>query len=154
MAPRKAAATQTSPRKTAPRSKPASQESKTRSDVPVLEWISAGVGLVLTLLVVGAIAWEGVNRDPSPPSMRVVLERVTPTAAGYVAEIALTNQGGQPAAQVVVEGVLSVPNAAAESSEVTFDYVPDHSTRKGGLFFAADPRGGTVQLRAKGFVEP
>lgn len=142
-------------RPTKPPSNPArARTSRTAGNIPVLEWIAASVGFGLTLLIVGAIAWEAFADDDTPPSMQVTLERVSPVSGGYVAEIALTNQGGEPAAQVAVEGVLPLPDGAREVAEVVFDYVPDHSTRKGGLFFRADPRHQELELRAKGYVEP
>lgn len=154
MAPRKPAATSRTPRKAPPRPAAAKREGNTKSDIPVLEWVAAALGLALTALVVGVIAWEAFDTDATPPAMRIAVQSISPAAGGYVAEIALTNEGGQPAGQVTVEGVLAASDGAPEVSEVTFDYVPDHSTRKGGLFFRADPRGRELQLRAEGFVEP
>lgn len=125
-----------------------------RPDMPILEWVAAGVGLVLTLLVVGVIAWEALGAERGPPAMAVSLRAVSAVQGGYVAEIELANTGGRPAAEVVVEGVLSPPAGAPETSDVTFDYIADQSRRSGGLFFKADPRRGALTLQARGFVEP
>lgn len=121
---------------------------------PLLEWVSAAIGLVLTLGVIGIIGWEALNPDDSPPAMRVESLGATRTADGYVLEVRVSNTGGSPAAAVLVEGELSRPGGEVETAEVSFDYVPDHSTRTGGLFFQGDPSAGALKLTAKGYVSP
>jgi uncharacterized protein (TIGR02588 family) len=121
---------------------------------PLLEWVAAAVGLLLTLGVIGVIGWEALNADDSPAAMKVESLGATRTAAGYVLEVRVTNTGGSPAAQVTIAGELTPPGGEAETAEATFDYVPDHSTRTGGLFFATDPRAGSLKLTAKGYVSP
>lgn len=86
--------------------------------------------------------------------MSVSLRSVSAVQGGYVAEIELANTGGRPAAEVVVEGMLTLADGSPETSYVTFDYIADRSKRSGGLFFKGDPRAGELALRAKGFVEP
>ncbi len=137
--------------------KPAAKPATSRrppTETPLLEWVSAGVGLALTLGLIGVIGWEAVNADDSPPAVTVERLGATRTAAGYVLEIEVTNRGGSPAAQVAVEGELIGPDGETETAQATFDYVPDNSVRRGGLFFAGDPRAGTLRLQAKGYVEP
>lgn len=132
-----------------------SAQSSAQPETPLLEWISAAVGLIVTLGLIGVIGWEALNPDPTPPAMVVEQRGVTATPSGYVLEVRVTNRGGSPAAQVIVEGELTPPTGGPpETAEATFDYVPDHSSRAGGLFFQADPRQGELKLGAKGFAEP
>jgi uncharacterized protein (TIGR02588 family) len=122
---------------------------------PALEWIAGALGAALTLFVLAVIGWEALNAsEAKPPS--IVAERlgVSQVAGGHLVEIRVANRGGQPAAQVMVEGELVSPGAEPEVSEASFDYIPDKSARRGGLFFKSDPAAGTLTLRAKGFVEP
>jgi uncharacterized protein (TIGR02588 family) len=121
---------------------------------PLLEWVSAAVGLALTLAVIGVIGWEALNADDSPPAIVVERLAATRTASGYVLEVKVTNTGGSPAAQVAIEGELTPSGGEPETAEATFDYVPDHSTRTGGLFFESDPNAGALKLTAKGYVSP
>jgi uncharacterized protein (TIGR02588 family) len=121
---------------------------------PLLEWIAAGVGLAIVLATAGLIAAEAVRPDHSPPAVVVQNLGARRTAAGWVLEIRAANRGGGPAAQVVVEGELQRPGEAPETAEATFDFIPDHSARRGGLFFSADPSQGALTLRAKGYAEP
>jgi uncharacterized protein (TIGR02588 family) len=124
------------------------------NQTPLLEWVSAAIGLVLTLGVIGVIGWEALNADDTPAAIKVESLGATPTGSGYVLQVRVTNTGGSPAAQVAIEGELTPPGGEAETAEATFDYVPDHSTRTGGLFFTADPAVGALKLRAKGYVAP
>lgn len=85
----------------------------------------------------------------------MIVERlgVQQTGTGYLVQIRATNRGGSAAAQVVVEGELKAA-AGPETAEATFDFIADHSSREGGLFFESDPRQGALTLRAKGYAAP
>ena len=122
---------------------------------PAIEWAAAALGAALTLFVAGVVGWEALyGREAKPPSISAERLGVSPVTGGYVVEIRVANRGGRPAAQVMVEGELASPGAQPEVAEATFDYIPDRSARKGGLFFKSDPASGTLTLRAKGFAEP
>jgi uncharacterized protein (TIGR02588 family) len=129
------------PRKAPPKSAPA-------NDIPTLEWIAAGVGLVLAGTAIGLTAWDAMFGVKGPPVIEVRLTRVTPTAHGYVAEIEALNHGGAPAAQVEIEGAIPGHDPAG----LTIDYIPEQSSASGGLIFEEDPRG-RLRLRAKGFSD-
>lgn len=121
---------------------------------PLLEWIAGAVGLTLVLLTLGVIGHEALMGDSSPPSIAVAAREVHAVKGGWLLEIDVINEGGSPAAGVAVEGELAAAGQPPETAEATFDYVPDHSRRRGGLFFSHDPRTGPLTLRAKGFTEP
>lgn len=53
-----------------------------------------------------------------------------------------------------MEGERQFDDAPAETAEANFDFIPDHSARRGGLFFESDPRQRRLSLRAEGYVEP
>lgn len=121
---------------------------------PVLEWVAAGVGFLTVIAIIGLVGLEALHADTSPPAVAVHQLGVRRTEAGYVVSIRAANIGGSPAAQVRIEGELTAPGATAETAEATFDFIPDHSAREGGLFFSTDPRAGELRLRATGFAEP
>jgi uncharacterized protein (TIGR02588 family) len=141
------------------RRKPASSKTspdarRAASDTSLLEWVSAAIGLLLTLGLIGVISWEAFNADDSPAAMRVESLGATAIGSGYVLQVRVTNAGGSPAAQVSIEGELTPPGGETETAQATFDYVPDHSARTGGLFFQGDPRVGALKLRATGYAAP
>lgn len=122
---------------------------------PLLEWVSAGIGLVLTLAIVALIGREALNGETAqPPAIEVVAGRVTPIQAGFVVEVTALNRSGGTAAGVEVEGALMSGTDEVETSGLTFDYVPGHAQRRGGLFFTQDPRRHRLQLRALGYQAP
>ena len=122
---------------------------------PLLEWIAAGVGLVLTVGMLTVIGREALSGEVGqPPAIEVRVERVVATPAGFVVEIAATNRSGATAAAVQVEGELKDGEAEVETSGAVFDYVPGHATRRGGLFFREDPRLHRLEVRALGYQAP
>lgn len=136
-------------RAAAPKPRKASPKRAPANDIPTLEWIAAGVGLVLAATAIGLTAWDALLGVKGPPVIEVRLKRVTPTAHGYVAEIEAFNHGGAPAAQVEIEGLV----AGDDPAGVTIDYIPEQSRASGGLIFRQDPRAGRLVLRAKGFAD-
>jgi len=139
--------TPNTPRRKAPtRARPPAEK------IPLLEWVSAGVGLVLALAALGFTAWDAAFGERSPPSIEVRLVRVTPTPYGFVVGIEAVNHGGTPGAQVTIEGALD-GQGEPETASATFDYVPEQSTVTGGLIFQSDPRQGRLRLSAKGYLD-
>lgn len=120
-----------------------------------LEWIAAAVGLALIVGLLAVIGWEAWRGEPGrTPEIEVRLVRIVASAGGFAVEIEAFNRSGGSAQSVEVEGELTGGGALDETSSVTFDYVPGHSRRSGGLFFRRDPRQGRLELRALGFQEP
>lgn len=122
---------------------------------PLLEWAAAAIGLVLTLGIVAVIGREAISGEAAqPPAIEVMVESLGAMPSGYRVGIAAVNRSGGTAAEVEVEGSLMAGDTLVEASNLTFDYVPGHATRKGGLFFTRDPRRHRLELRALGYQEP
>jgi uncharacterized protein (TIGR02588 family) len=124
---------------------------------PFWEKVVGLAGLLMVLAMLTFLVY--LAREPdSPPVIIVEAGAITPTEGGYRVEITATNQGDATAAAVVIAGNLFTgddPTAQpAETSEMTFDYVPAHSSRQGGLFFALDPAQYRLDLRAKSYMDP
>lgn len=130
------------------------QSKKPRSRSPLMEWIFGGIGLVLTLSLIGFIGWQAVTQPPrQPPHIELRVEQVSPVGTGYVAQIAARNHSPETAKGVEIEGTLS-RGADEETSSVTFDYVPGGSTVRGGLHFTSNPATGELRLRTLGHTYP
>ncbi|MGE0179360.1 MAG: TIGR02588 family protein [Sphingomonas sp.] len=128
---------------------------KKASGTPLLEWIAAGIGLALLLGLLSVIGREALRGGPTePPAIEVSVRRIAATPSGYVVEFEARNIAGGTAQSVDVEGMLTSGGAPVERSGITFDYIPGHSHRSGGLFFRRDPRQGVLALRALGYQIP
>lgn len=121
---------------------------------PVAEWIAAGLGLALTLAVLGYSLWEGVTGAKGPPVLTVASGRVVATESGYVTPIRVRNTGGETAASVEVRGELALAGQPPEERRATFAYVPAGGEIAGGLVFTHDPREGRLALSVEGYEAP
>lgn len=136
-----------------PKARPRPAEKSTKR-TPVLEWIAAGLGLVLTLSVIGYLVREGVTEEPGPPVLTVSSTPAVRTGAGFVLPVTVKNAADQTAADVEVRGVLERPGEPPEERRATFAYVPGKGEAKGGLVFEGDPASGRLGLSAEGYAEP
>jgi uncharacterized protein (TIGR02588 family) len=127
---------------------------KVAPQVPWLEWVASGIGLVLVLGVFGVIGWQLFNGATVPPVITVEVENVAPVEGGHRVLFRARNRAGEAAAQVEIEGTVSTAGSDPETSRVVLDYIPGHSEQQGGLFFSRDPRSGALTLRATGFADP
>lgn len=124
-------------------------KAKIKAPPPLLEWIASAIGLLLTLGVTAVIARDAFNGSADmTPDIAVAVTRVQPAQGGFVLEFEARNLSPATAAQVSIEGKL--PDG--ETATATIDYVPGRSARRGGLFFAHDPRG--AEVRALGYQDP
>ena len=121
---------------------------------PLAEWTAAGLGLVLTVSMLGYSLWEATQAGGATPSIVVRQAGLSRSAGGYVLEIEARNTSLATAAAVEVRGELRRGGAVVEESRVTFDYVPGQGRARGGLFFERDPRGYQLTLRPEGYAEP
>ena len=127
---------------------------KVAPQVPWLEWVASGIGLLLVLGVFGVIGWQAFNGATMPPVITVEVDNVASVEGGHRVLFRARNTAGEAAAQVEIEGTVSTAGADAETSRVVLDYTPGHSERQGGRFFSRDPRSGALALRASGFADP
>lgn len=125
--------------------------------IPALEWISAAVGLVITLGLLGFLAVEVVRQDDGvPPLLDAVPVALTSGGDGghHVVEVKVTNESYTTGASVQIEGTLKRDGSDVETSSATLAYVPGKSERRAGLIFTRDPADHTVEIRIVGYERP
>jgi len=126
-----------------------------KSDTPLLEWIAAGIGLLLTVMVIGVVGREALTGDTEQlPEIAVAATRIAPSSPGYVLAFEASNETGGTAAAVEIEATLKDGDAIIETGKATLDYVPGYGKVKGGIYFAEDPRQHDLEIRALGFRLP
>ncbi|MBD0306030.1 MAG: hypothetical protein ICV76_05695 [Nitrospiraceae bacterium] len=125
-----------------------------RRDTPLVEWVAAGLGLLLLLGTLGFLGYKEFTETSTPPDVTVHVETIQPARTGYLVTIRAVNHGGQTAAGLWVSGTLRDGGTAVETSRARFQYVPAESERRGGLYFSRDPRALELSLRAEGYERP
>ena len=118
--------------------------------VPLLEWVSAALGALVALTLIGVIGWSALNEHPDElPRLRLEAGPVEPDGSGRAVRFTVSNSAGRTAKQVQVEGKLGEQTASA-----TLDYVPGRSQESGALLFDAEPGGGMVEIEVTGYQLP
>lgn len=122
----------------------------------ILERIVGITGAALVLGVIGFLFHQAFWGDESPPNIEAGLVRVVPSGDDWLAEIIVTNLGGETAAQVSIVGRLTPPGMPGqpETATVTIDYVPSGSVVQAGLYFDERPTADTLQLDVGGYARP
>lgn len=122
---------------------------------PILEHICGTVGGLLAAVTLAVIAFQiPGSGDMATPDIGVTVAGITPSASGHLVRIKVSNAGKRTATGVEIEGRLDEGGRTVEASRVTFDYVPRGSAARGGLWFARDPAGYALTIRAIGYREP
>lgn len=121
---------------------------------PLAEWAAAGVGLILTLAVLGYSILEAVRADGQPPRLTVEAQQVDRMDQGWLVKVKVANASTATAASVRVRGVLRRGGVVVEEGEATFDYVPGRGSARGGLMFRQDPQAHDLSLRVEAYSEP
>jgi uncharacterized protein (TIGR02588 family) len=121
--------------------------------ISVWEWVTAAAAAAVVAAAVVTLLIAG-RHERTPPRLSVRVEAAEPAGPYFRVRFAVRNDGGTTAAEVVVRGELRNASTSAETGEVTFDYVPDGSERRGALLFTTDPRTAHLAVRALGYREP
>jgi uncharacterized protein (TIGR02588 family) len=119
-----------------------------------LEWVTGILSAILVLGIVGWIAGQAILDRDTPPEFRSTIHSTQAVAGGFRIEFELFNDGSTTAAAVEVRGEMLSDDAALETAQVTFDYVPGKSSARGALLFAEDPAGREIRIRAVGYTDP
>lgn len=126
-----------------------------QASTPALEWITAGIGLLLVLALLGTLLDAAIDRHGEHmPILSATVDRIADAGDHHVVTVTVTNRSGVTAATVEVEGVLAGGTGAEEASSATIDYVPGRGEAQAGLLFRDDPRRARLELRITGFDTP
>lgn len=115
---------------------------------PVLQWLGAAVGTLVTLTAIAVILGEALA-PARPIALSVFPTSVHQTGSGWIAEIEVANDGSTAAAAVTLEGRMG-----DDTSSVTLDYVPANGEATAFLRFSADPRTTPNKVVVTGWTEP
>lgn len=126
-----------------------------RQETPALEWLAAAIGFVLVAATLGYLVYSAITQQNSPPKLTVENYAISKTENDYLVEFTLANDGENNAAEITVEGKITDGDKDLETSAVTIDYAPAHSTREGALIFKREPiKDKNFEIRAVGYKKP
>jgi uncharacterized protein (TIGR02588 family) len=124
-----------------------------RPRISPLEWtVSALASAIVAAAIVTLLVQH--HRQRTPPGLTIRIEHIDPAGRYVRVGFAIHNAGGSTAAAVIVQGELETEAHTKEVREVTFDFVPDGSERRGALLFESDPRRGRLSVRPLAYREP
>jgi uncharacterized protein (TIGR02588 family) len=112
------------------------------------EWIIGAASALGVLALVAYLAVTAMTEADGPPVFEIAVDDVLPAAGAWHVRVTLRNFGDRTAADVVLRGEDDV----GEASELTFDYVPAGSMRRGALVFAQEPNG--LELSVRSYTDP
>lgn len=135
--------------------KDSKKENIQRQETPALEWLAAGIGFILVASTIGYLIYSAVTQGDSPPNLSVENYTISKSGNDYLVQFTLSNSGENNAAEITVEGKITEGEKDLETSAVTIDYAPAHSTREGGLIFKHEPvKDKNFEIRAVGYKKP
>lgn len=125
-----------------------------KSEKNLLEWVVFGIGLILTLGVVGSLVWDAASGGRRPPDPRVELGAPQPRGQGWSVPVTVRNVGEETAEGVQVLVVLELPGGEREEAELEMPFVPRRSKREGWVHFVHPPASGRLSGRVTGYEQP
>jgi uncharacterized protein (TIGR02588 family) len=117
------------------------------------EW-GITISALLVAAAIGFVAHQAVAGRPLPPKITVEVREIVESESGYVLEFLAHNRGGTTAKSLTIEGQLLGDTGVVATRSATIRYVPEGSTREGGLFFPVDPREYRIRLYPVGYDRP
>lgn len=121
-------------------------------DTPFVEWVLAGLSVVLFVSGFAYLVSHGLTAGDGPADLRIV-HTLTPSDPHRV-DFTLVNIGQKTAAEVQIKGQVLENGTVAEESRAVIDYAPEGSSEQGSLMFHRDIRGLEFRITAEGFSEP
>ncbi|OJF97252.1 TIGR02588 family protein [Pararhizobium antarcticum] len=119
-----------------------------------IEWLLGGSCALLVAAMIGWIGYEALTGREGQAELSTRIVHQDKGDAGYRVMFLVGNTGKRTASSVVVRGEIRDGDSVLETSEVTFDYVPAHSSVSGTLLFRSPPQAGQLQVRPTAYSDP
>ncbi len=114
-----------------------------------LEWVVFAISLVLVIITLGYLVYDGATFSETPPNIELELGKAQAQAADrFIVPVNAINRGDTTAEGVQIEVTLNSGGKEQENAQFEIAFLPRHSTREGWVTFTTDPR--TVeQIKAR-----
>ena len=121
--------------------------------VPAIEWIGAGIGLLIVLGTIGYLTFETFSGHAKEAILGVTVMSIREHAGSFAVDVEVRNAGRGAAADVHVAGSSRASDGREARAQARLDYVPGLSTRRATLIFPFDP-GAHPDVRVSGYAKP
>lgn len=115
----------------------------------LLEWAVGILGALIVLGTIGFLVFKIATGVGDPPNLKVTLGTPEDKGAEMIVPVEVENIGGSVAADAVIEACAG-PGTCAQ---LTFNYIPHESVRKGNVGFSK-PLAGPPTTRVVSYREP
>jgi len=132
------------------------QEATGQRERTAAEKITLAVSIFLILGLVALVTYVSLTGGGEPPVVeaRPLPDEIRHEGESYFLPVAVTNGGGQTAAEVMIQAELAGSDGSAETSEFTLDFLAGGETREGTAVFASDPAAGQLTVDVASFQAP
>lgn len=112
----------------------------------VPEWVTFFLGLAVILAITGLLTYFHFTSEKGPPEIRVIplTAAVRQGPAGYFLPIDVRNDGGETAADVLVQMTLEPPEGKPETVTFTMRFLAGGKTEQATVLFDTDPEAGRL----------
>lgn len=120
------------------------------------ERVTLAISVLVLAAVMGLTAYSQIATGEEPPTINVEvdLDGVRETDHGYYVPIAITNDGGLTAQDVMVTGELVLGEEEPETAEVTIDFLAGGESEQAELVFSAHPDEGEFTVAPTSYLVP
>ena len=129
------------------------RQPRAAQDTPLLEWVLGLIGLAILIAAVVFLLLRGSEAE-THGDVALAVDRVLKLQRGHLVRFSASNEGSESLADVHVSAKLLAGDRVMEEAEMTFDYLPGRSIRRGGFYFQSDPEAHRIELVVHGFQDP
>lgn len=121
-----------------------------------LEWLVFAISLVLVIITLGYLVYDGATFSKAPPNIELELGTAQAQAENrYIVPVNAINHGDTTAEGVQIEVTLNNGGEEQENAQFEIAFLPRHSQREGWVTFTIDPRTvEEIEARVLGLEKP
>jgi uncharacterized protein (TIGR02588 family) len=118
-----------------------------------LEWIVAALSAICVVAIVAILIFEQVNMGEPVPRISINLEKIEKQKDHYLVTAIARNDGDKTGSRVECTAQLKRDEQMLEQRTARIEFLPPHSEKKIGFYFAQDPNAAELRLQPGGYEE-
>lgn len=130
------------------------KQRRAHDPTPAMEWILGTLGALLFLCGMAFLVVQGAREHDTPGAVSFEVDDIIAVENSYVVRFTAHNHGAQTLSDVEIGARLYDGETILEVAHARIDFLPSHSTRRGGFFLERNPQRFRLEIRAEGFQTP